>query len=185
MKCETFYAAYNSIITAKYHWIVQQTSKLQSIKISQFLLHRGQGSTTLIYNSIIINWDTSKYRLTRYISAIIQKWSITYVHFSITCVQLPQVAVHWLTNTGPRWSSMSSLPLKPFLLSICPNSSGGYSISLCLSCYALSPSAASLMLQGLRAGLKHNYALPHSLQLCGTRRVEGRGLYNRTNGRHH
>lgn len=60
-------------------------------------------------------------------------------------------------------------------LSICPNSSGGYSVSLCMSCDALSPSAASLMLQGLRAGLKHNYALPHSLQLCGKRRGgEGR-----------
>lgn len=78
---------------------------------------------------------------------------------------------------------MSSPPLKPFSPNICPNNSGGYSVSLGPSCYALSASAASLMLQGLRAGLNHNYALPHSLQLCGKRRGEGRrGGYNRAVG---
>lgn len=62
------------------------------------------------------------------------------------------------------------LPLKPFSPNICPNNSWGYSVSLCLSCYVLSASAASLMLQGFRAGLNHNYALPYSLQLCRERR---------------
>lgn len=47
----------------------------------------------------------------------------------------------------------------------------------------LPPSAASLMLQGLRAGLKHNYALPHSLQLRETRRGEGSGRYDEADGR--
>lgn len=70
---------------------------------------------------------------------------------------------------------MSSLPLKPFAPNICRNNSGGYFVSLCPSCYALSAPAASLMLQGLRAGLNHNYALPHSLQLCVERRGEVRG----------
>lgn len=77
-----------------------------------------------------------------------------------------------LTGWHPsHWSSTSSLPLKPFSLSIRPNSPRGLFRLTLLSCDALSPSVASLMLRGLRVGLKHNYALSRSLQLCGKRRA--------------
>ena len=68
--------------------------------------------------------------------------------------QFPQVAVQSATDTGSLRSSVSSPPLKPFSPSICPSSSGGYSVSLRPSCRALSPSAASLMLQGLKGRIK-------------------------------
>ncbi len=93
---------------------------------------------------------------------------------SVPWVQFNQVPPQPVPDTSPIWSSMNSLPLKPSSASICPNNSGGHFISLCPSRYALSPSAASLMLQGLKAGLNHNYALPHSLQLCRKRRGEER-----------
>lgn len=85
-----------------------------------------------------------------------------------------------VTDTSPLWSGMSSLPLKLFSHQTSVQTTlEGYSVSLCPSCYALSASAASLMPRGLRAGLNHNYALPHSLQLCAERRGLWEALFKK------
>lgn len=65
-----------------------------------------------------------------------------------------------VSDTSPLWSGTELSTIKAFLSKHLSKQLWGYTVSLCRGCYELSASAASLMLEGLKAGLNRNHALP-------------------------